>query len=141
MVMASGGCRITQRWAPTYTYTKFFQKLHPIKIIWRCIPRFPLRSFCLQCHHHACHHEHHECQYRSQLLPECLLEHLGMPSMWIVSLADPKGYQGCAPCPQSPNSFIFMQFSARKLKNNSTFGSWCTPAGKSWIRHWVCFRI
>ena len=30
----------------------------------------------------------------------------------------------------SPNSFIFMHFSAKHLKNNSTFGSWHTPLGK-----------
>ena len=29
--------------------------------------------------------------------------------------------------PGSPNSFIFMQFSAKNLRNNSNFGSWCTP--------------
>ena len=28
---------------------------------------------------------------------------------------------------EGPNSFIFIQFSAKKLKNNSTFGSWRTP--------------
>ena len=43
------------------------------------------------------------------------------------------GRQGRAP--GGPNSFIFMQFSAKKMKNNSTFGSWRTPWGKSWIRH------
>ena len=32
--------------------------------------------------------------------------------------------------PPGPNSFIFMQFSAKKLKNNSTFGSWRIPLGK-----------
>ena len=37
----------------------------------------------------------HQRQYRSQLLS--LLESLGMPSMWMVSLADPRGHQGCAP--------------------------------------------
>ena len=31
---------------------------------------------------------------------------------------------------KGPNSFIFMQFSGKKLKNNSTFGSWRTPLGK-----------
>ena len=34
------------------------------------------------------------------------------------------------PLPGGPNSFIFMQFSAKKLKNNSTFGSCRTPLGK-----------
>ena len=32
--------------------------------------------------------------------------------------------------PLGPNSFIFMQFSGTKLKNNSTFGSWHTPLDK-----------
>ena len=27
-------------------------------------------------------------------------------------------------------------FSKKILKNNSTFGSWHTPSGKSWICHW-----
>ena len=39
-----------------------------------------------------------------------------------VALADPRGHQGHMP-PRGLNSFIFMQFSAKKLKNNSTFGS------------------
>ena len=46
------------------------------------------------------------------------------------------GHQGRVP-PEGPNSFIFMQFSGTKLKNNSTFGSWRTPWGKSWIRHCI----
>ena len=29
-----------------------------------------------------------------------------------------------------PNSSIFMQFSAKKLEKNNTFGSWRTPLGK-----------
>ena len=37
--------------------------------------------------------------------------------------------QGRVP-PRGPNSFIFMQFLANKLKNDSTFGSWRTPLGK-----------
>ena len=40
------------------------------------------------------------------------------------------GRQGRAPSPVGPNSFIFIQFSAKKLKNNNTFGSWRTPLGK-----------
>ena len=35
------------------------------------------------------------------------------------------------PSPGGPNSFIFMQFPGTKLKNNSTFGSWRPPRGKS----------
>ena len=37
------------------------------------------------------------------------------------------GRQGRALPPGGPNSFIFMQFSGTKLKNNSTFGSWRPP--------------
>ena len=49
--------------------------------------------------------------------------------------------------PGGPNSFIFMQFSAKKLKSNSTFGSWHTPLGKildpplTWVTFWVCLLI
>ena len=37
--------------------------------------------------------------------------------------------------------FIFMQFSTKKLKNNSTFGNWRTSSGKSWIRHWLTPKV
>ena len=47
-----------------------------------------------------------------------------------ISLADLRGGARNAPPPGVPNSFIFMQFSGKKLKNNSTIGSWCTPLGK-----------
>ena len=44
-----------------------------------------------------------------------------------VSIGGSKGgYRGRVP-PEGPNSFILMQFLAKKLKNNSTFGSWGTP--------------
>ena len=33
--------------------------------------------------------------------------------------------------PGVPNSFIFMQFSAKNLKNNSNFGRWRTPPGEN----------
>ena len=45
---------------------------------------------------------------------------------WIP-LADPRGAPETRPLPV-PNSFIFI--SAKKLKNNSTFGDWGTPLGK-----------
>ena len=59
---------------------------------------------------------------------------------WVTSLSGKSmhwriqggGRQGRPP---GPNIFIFVQFSAKKLKNNSTFGNWRTPWGKSWIRH------
>ena len=47
------------------------------------------------------------------------------------SLADLRGAPGTRAPPGGPNSFIFMQFSGTKLKNNSTFGSWRPPWGKS----------
>ena len=37
---------------------------------------------------------------------------------------------GVSLAPPGPNSFIFMQFSAKNLKNNNTFQSWRTPLGK-----------
>ena len=40
------------------------------------------------------------------------------------------GRQGCAFPSGGPNSFIFMRFSAKIFKNNSTFGSCRTPLGK-----------
>ena len=40
-----------------------------------------------------------------------------------------------------PNSFTFMQFSAKNLQNNPNFGSWHTPSGKSWIHHWFGWLI
>ena len=46
------------------------------------------------------------------------------------SIGGSKGGARDARPPGGPNSFIFMQFSGKKLKNNSTFGSWRTPLGK-----------
>ena len=45
-----------------------------------------------------------------------------------VVIGGSKGAPGTPP--RGQNSFIFMQFSAKNLKNNSTFGSWRTPLGK-----------
>ena len=43
-----------------------------------------------------------------------------------------KGGARDASPPGGPNSFIFMQFAAKNMQNNSTFGSWRTPpSGKS----------
>ena len=36
-----------------------------------------------------------------------------------------------------PNSFIFMQFSAKKQVSTPTLGVGAPPSGKSWIRHCV----
>ena len=43
-----------------------------------------------------------------------------------IIIGGSNGGQGRAP-PGGPNSFIFMQFSAKNMQNNSTFGSWRTP--------------
>ena len=47
------------------------------------------------------------------------------------------GHQGRSPLPR----IQILSFSAKKMKNNSTFGSWRTPSGKSWIRHWIWIWI
>ena len=45
--------------------------------------------------------------------------HLLYEILHMITLRDPRG----AP-PPSPNSFISMQFSAKSLQNNRTYGSW-----------------
>ena len=51
-----------------------------------------------------------------------------------------KGGARDAPPPGGPNSFIFMQFSAKIIGSHTHFGSWRPPpSGKSWIRHWKYF--
>ena len=77
------------------------------------MPRFLLRSFCLQCRHHACHYEHHECQYRSQLLPECLLEHSEMPSMCMGFIG---GSKAGAPSPGIQILSFSYSFRQKNLK-------------------------
>ena len=53
------------------------------------------------------------------------------------TLADPRGAPGTrAPPPPGSKFFHFHAVFGKKLKNNSTFGSWRPPWGKSWIRHW-----
>ena len=48
-----------------------------------------------------------------------------------VTLADPKGAPGTRAPPGGPNSFIFMQFSAKIINKHTHFGSWRPPWGKS----------
>ena len=48
------------------------------------------------------------------------------------------GRQGRAPLPGGPNSFIFMQFSAKNWKIIALLGVGAPPWGKSWIRH--CYQ-
>ena len=50
-------------------------------------------------------------------------------------VADLRGGARDARPPGGPNSFIFMQFSAKKIGWHTHFGSWRPPWGKSWIRH------
>ena len=52
--------------------------------------------------------------------------------------ADPRGGATGTRPPWGSKSFHFHAVFGNKLKNNSTFGSWRPPRGKSWIRH--CFR-
>ena len=40
--------------------------------------------------------------------------------------------------PRGSKFFYFHAVFGKKMKNNSTLGSWRTPLGKSWIRHWLC---
>ena len=43
--------------------------------------------------------------------------------------------------PRGPNSFIFMQFSAKFWKIIAILGVGAPPLGKSWIRHWRMHSI
>ena len=45
------------------------------------------------------------------------------------------GSKGAPGAPWGSKFFHFNAVFGKKLKNNSTFGSWRTPSGKSWIRH------
>ena len=51
------------------------------------------------------------------------------------ALADPRGGARDARPPWGSKFFHFHAVFGKKLKNNSTFGSWRPPWGKSWIRH------
>ena len=59
----------------------------------------------------------------------------GYCSKWYA-LADPRGGARDARPPWGPNSFIFMQFSAKNWKIIELLGVGAPPWGKSWIRHW-----
>ena len=50
-----------------------------------------------------------------------------LPDHWRIQ----GGRQGRAPPPGGPNSFIFMQFSAKIINKHTHFGSWRPPWGKS----------
>ena len=68
---------------------------------------------------------------------------MAIQSRVCCALADLRWYQGRA-TPRGPNSFIFMQFSAKNLKNNSTFGSWHTgenPGSVTVVCILLCFII
>ena len=51
------------------------------------------------------------------------------------ALADPRGGARDARPPWGSKFFHFHAVFGKKLKNNSTFGSWRPPWGKSWICH------
>ena len=54
-----------------------------------------------------------------------------------TALADPRGGARDARPPWGSKFFHFHAVFGKKLKNNSIFGSWRPPWGKSWIRHWT----
>ena len=49
---------------------------------------------------------------------------------FVNILADPRGAPGTLP-PGGPNSFIFMQFSAKIINKHTHFGSWRPPPGEN----------
>ena len=52
-------------------------------------------------------------------------------TIYKVAIGGSKGgRQGRAPPPGGPNSFIFMQFSAKIINKHTHFGSWRPPLGK-----------
>ena len=58
----------------------------------------------------------------------------------LISLADPRGGARDAPPPRGSKFFHFHAVFGKNVKNNSNFGSWRPPRGKSWIRHWILMR-
>ena len=59
-----------------------------------------------------------------------------------TALADPRGgARDARPPPGGPNSFIFMQFSAKMWKIIAILGVGAPPWGKSWIRHCTAFNF
>ena len=48
-----------------------------------------------------------------------------------LPLADPRGAPGTRAPPGGPNSFIFMQFSAKIINKHTHFGSWRPPNPRS----------
>ena len=59
-----------------------------------------------------------------------------------IALVDPRGVPGMRPPGRVPNSFIFLQFSAKNLQNNRLahqLRELAPPLRKSWIRH--CYRV
>ena len=59
------------------------------------------------------------------------------PTIMDLSIGGSKGCARDASPPGGPKSFIFVQFSAKNLQNNTNLGVGTTPpSGKSWIRHW-----
>ena len=58
--------------------------------------------------------------------------------LWYSSV-DPRLGVRDAP-PPGLKFFHFHAVFGKNLKNNSNFGSWRTPLGKSWIHHWYLLK-
>ena len=66
----------------------------------------------------------------------CVYEHANcMDTPCIGGSKGGGGRDARPPPPGRPNSFIFMQVSAKNLQNNPNLGVGAAPSGKSWIRH------
>ena len=66
-----------------------------------------------------------------------------LEEMITENIGGSKGGARDARPPLGSKFFHFHAVFGKKLKNNSTFGSWRPPWGKSWIRHWkiLCFTM
>ena len=62
----------------------------------------------------------------------CLMYKLGwsMNNFWLIHWRIQGGAPGTRAPPGGPNSFIFMQFSAKIINKHTHFGSWRPPPGK-----------
>ena len=83
---------------------------------------------------------------KSALSGQTLTLMVGAPTYFLVNFLSktnrndwiPLAYlKEGAPGTPGPNSFIFMQFSAKILQNNPNLGVGANPSGKSWIHHWI----
>ena len=87
-----------------------------------------------------CAHVHltRSCVYHVRLSAPCTRTQDGDFFLNLrLTLVDPRGVPGMHIPPGGPNSFIFMQFSAKNWKIIVILGVGAPPWGKSWIRHWL----